>query len=66
MDQPVRHRDCTAVGSVAGQRAQGRRAHRELRQRPGERVEAALNDNPADSSTVVLNNLRCAVQLANR
>ncbi|TDW98239.1 helix-turn-helix transcriptional regulator [Kribbella sp. VKM Ac-2566] len=39
---------------------------RELRQRTGERVETALDDNPADSSTVELNNLRCAVQLANR
>ncbi len=39
---------------------------RELRQRTGERVEAALDNNPADGSTVELNNLRCAVQLANR
>jgi transcriptional regulator with XRE-family HTH domain len=39
---------------------------RELRQRTGARVEAALDDNQADSSTVELNNLRCAVQLANR
>jgi len=39
---------------------------RDLRQRAGERVEAALDDNPAGSSTVELNNLRCAVQLANR
>ena len=40
---------------------------RELRPWAGERVEAAaLDDSPTGSSTVELNNLRCAVQLANR
>lgn len=39
---------------------------RELRQRAGERIEAALDDNPSGSSTVGSNNLRRAVQLANR
>jgi hypothetical protein len=38
----------------------------ELRRRAGERVEEALDDNPAVGSAVELNNLRCAVQLANR
>jgi hypothetical protein len=39
---------------------------KELRQRTHERVEAALDGNPAVGSTVELNNLRRAVQLANR
>lgn len=39
---------------------------RELRRQTRERVEEALDDNPAAGSTVELNNLRCAVQLANR
>jgi transcriptional regulator with XRE-family HTH domain len=38
----------------------------ELRRRTGERVEEALDNNPAAGSTVELVNLRCAVQLANR
>ncbi|MGW6197998.1 helix-turn-helix domain-containing protein [Kribbella sp. NPDC055110] len=39
---------------------------RELRRRTGERVEEALDNLPAEGGTVELNNLRCAVQLANR
>ncbi|WP_241995881.1 helix-turn-helix transcriptional regulator [Kribbella sp. VKM Ac-2568] len=38
----------------------------DLRRRTGERVEQALDDGPDVHATVELNNLRCAVQLANR
>jgi len=38
----------------------------DLRRRTGERVEEALDSRPDVHTTVELNNLRCAVQLANR